>query len=167
MNLATFVDRDTLVYERVYAHPIERVWEAVSTGEHLSAWLMPRVTVERREGGTATFTWGGTDEDDPFDSYVVGDLVPPTSITFASPPLPAYMRFELSSVDAASTRLRFTLHWPAPDDVPSPWLPETLSTFHQTLDRLGDWLAGASPADLAELSPPAFAAGYAEVVAAR
>jgi uncharacterized protein YndB with AHSA1/START domain len=167
MDLATFVDRDTLVYERVYAHPIERVWEAVSTGEHLSSWLMPRVTVEQRAGGVATFTWGGTAEDDPFESYVIEDFTPPSVITFATPAMSAYMRFELAPVDsdvAASTRLRFTLHWPAPDDVPSPWMPQTLSTFHQTLDRLAAWLSGSSMADL---DPGSLAEEYEKIVASR
>jgi hypothetical protein len=122
-------------------------------------------TVEQRAGGVATFTWGGTSPDDPFESYVVRDFSPPTLITFAAEPLPAYMRFELSSLDGgASTRLLFTLHWPAPDGVPSPWVPESLSTFHQALDRLGAWLAGSAMADL---DPPKLAAAYAGVVAGR
>ena len=165
MNLATFVDRDTLVNERVYAHPIERVWEAVSTGEHLSSWLMPRVTVEQRAGGVATFTWGGTADDDPFESYVVEDFSPPSVITFATPAMSAFMRFELSpGEDEASTRLRFTLHWPAPDDVPSPWMPQTLSTFHQTLDRLASWLDGGV---MDQLDPGRLAEDYEKVVAGR
>ena len=163
MELATFVDRDTLVYERVYAHPIERVWSAVSTGDHLSAWLMPRVTVEQRAGGVATFTWGGTADADPFETYDVRDFEPPTRITFADQATPAFMRFELAPMsDSSSTRLRFTLHWPAPDDAPSPWMPQSLSTFHQTLDRLGSWLAGSSMADL---DPALLADEYAAVVA--
>ena len=162
--LATFVDRDTLVYERVYAHPIERVWSAVSTGEHLSSWLMPRVTVEQRAGGVATFTWGGTADDDPFETYLVRDFDPTSLITFADQATPAYMRFELSSIDAASTTLRFTLHWPAPDDVPSPWMPQSLSTFHQTLDRLRSWLDGVA---MAELDPALLADEYGKVVAGR
>jgi len=164
-ELATFVDRDTLVYERVYAHPIERVWSAVSTGEHLSAWMMPTTTVEQRQGGVATFTWGGTSPDDPFETYDVRDFEPTRLITFADQRTPAFMRFELTPVaGGTSTRLHFTLHWPAPDDVPSPWVPESLSTFHQTLDRLESWLSG-SP--MAELSPPALADEYGKVVASR
>ena len=164
MNLATFVDRDTLVYERVYPHPIERVWSAVSTGEHLSAWMMPTATVEQRAGGVATFTWGGTSPDDPFETYDVRDFEPTSLITFADQATAAFMRFELTPVSGATTRLHFTLHWPAPDDVPSPWAPEALSTFHQTLDRLDAWLAG-SP--MGELSASALASEYASLVAAR
>ena len=164
MELATFVDRDTLVYERVYAHPIERVWEAVSTGEHLSTWLMPRVTVERRAGGVATFTWGGDADDDPFESYDVRDFSPVSLITFADQGTPAFMRFELTPVSGSSTRLHFTLHWPAPDDVPSPWAPQALSTFHQTLERLDGWLAGAP---MASLDPALLADEYEKVVAGR
>jgi uncharacterized protein YndB with AHSA1/START domain len=60
--LAHFVDADTLVYDRRYPHPIERVWKAVSTGEHLDVWLFPVTRVEQRVGGRATFTWGGPEE---------------------------------------------------------------------------------------------------------
>jgi uncharacterized protein YndB with AHSA1/START domain len=165
VNLATFVDRDTLVYERVYAHPIERVWEAVSTGEHLSTWLMPRITVERRAGGVATFTWGGTADDEPFETYLVSEWSPPSRITFADEATPAFMRFELTPESSGSeTRLQFTLHWPAPDDAPRPWLPEALSTFHQTLDRLRSWLADA-PLD--ELDSSRLIEAYEQLVAGR
>lgn len=165
MNLATFVDRDTLVYERVYAHPIERVWEAVSTGEHLSTWLMPRITVERRAGGVATFTWGGTADDEPFERYVVSDFEPTTLITFTDEATPAFMRFQLAPESSGSvTRLQFILHWPAPDDAPRPWLPQALSTFHQTLDRLHSWLDGAQ---LVDLDPSNLIEEYEKLVAGR
>jgi uncharacterized protein YndB with AHSA1/START domain len=57
--LAVFLDRWTMQHERVYSHPIERVWEAVSTSEHLDVWLMPVSRVDARIGGRAAFSWGG------------------------------------------------------------------------------------------------------------
>ena len=48
--LAVFVDALTMRYERVYPHPIELVWEAVTTSEHLDAWMIPVSRVEPRLG---------------------------------------------------------------------------------------------------------------------
>jgi uncharacterized protein YndB with AHSA1/START domain len=47
-------DRDhaTLAFRRVYAHAIEHVWDAISTEQGLSAWLMcTHVRIEGRAGG--------------------------------------------------------------------------------------------------------------------
>jgi hypothetical protein len=40
-ELATFDDRLTMRHTRVFPHPIELVWEAVSEGRHLETWLLP------------------------------------------------------------------------------------------------------------------------------
>jgi uncharacterized protein YndB with AHSA1/START domain len=155
--LAQFVDRHTMVYVRTYPHPIERVWEAVSQGEHLSVWLLPVTRVEQRAGGTATFTWGGPEEDG-VETYVVSEYDPPRTITFSAEGLPTYMRFALEPDGDESTVLRFTLHWPVPDgvtfeseqwpggDLPAGtdtlWRPGALAGFHSMLDQLELFLAG-------------------------
>ena len=154
MNLATFVDRDTMVYEREYAHPIERVWEAVSTGEHLDAWLLPTSRVERRLGGACSFTWGSPEGEPGASEGTVTVWEPPTAVqyTFADG---SWHRFDLIAVGAAATSLRFTLHFlPAPDAVdddfaggsyPVPgtaWQPGFLAGFHEMLDQRGGWLDG-------------------------
>jgi len=46
LPLAVFTDRYTRHYHRHYAHPIELVWEAVSTSEHLDGWLLATTRVE-------------------------------------------------------------------------------------------------------------------------
>jgi uncharacterized protein YndB with AHSA1/START domain len=150
--LARFVDRHTMTYERRYPHPIERVWEAVSTGEHLDVWLFPVTRVEQRVGGRATFTWGGREEDG-VEVHEVTELSPPTAITFASTEWPgAWMRFALSADGADATLLSFTLHWPTPDGADSPFAPEHLSGFHGMLDNLAGFLAGTwSAADMTAL----------------
>ena len=177
--LAQFVDRHTMTYERRYPHPIDRVWDAVSTGEHLSVWLLPVCRVERRAGGRATFTWGGPEEDG-VEVYEVRDFEPPRLITFAADGLPSWMRFELSPDGDDSTVLRFTLHWPIPadanqQDAPFPggdlpaggdteWRPAHLSGFHGMLDNLagfldGTWSEASMDAMIAQLTsgnpPPA------------
>jgi uncharacterized protein YndB with AHSA1/START domain len=57
-ELATFDDRLTMRHTRVFPHPIELVWEAVSEGQHLETWLLPVSRVEPRLGGAFVLTWG-------------------------------------------------------------------------------------------------------------
>jgi uncharacterized protein YndB with AHSA1/START domain len=42
--------------ERHYPHPIEKVWRAVTTPEHLAAWFPSPVEIDLRVGGAMTFT---------------------------------------------------------------------------------------------------------------
>jgi uncharacterized protein YndB with AHSA1/START domain len=162
-SLARFVDADTLVYDRRYPHPIERVWKAVSTGEHLDVWLFPVTRVEQRVGGRATFTWGGPEELG-VEVYEVAEFDPPSVIAFRSSDRPeAWMRFALEADGPDATALHFTLHWPVPADAESPWAPEHLSGFHGMLENLagfldGTWTAASMDALIAQLtsgSPPA------------
>jgi len=150
-SLARFVDRDTMEYERRYPHPIERVWAAVSVGEHLNVWLFPTTRVEGRVGGRATFTWGGPEEDG-VEVYEVTEYDPPRRITFRAEGMPAWMRFDLAEDGPDATVLRFTLHWPVPEGAESPWHPQHLTGFHNMLDNLTGYLAGTwTEVDMAAL----------------
>lgn len=52
-------DLSTLHFERVFRHPPERVWDALTTEEGLRAWLMCTfVAIEPREGGTIELVSG-------------------------------------------------------------------------------------------------------------
>jgi hypothetical protein len=153
-GLATFVDRHTMVYERRYAHPIERVWEAVTTAEHMDAWMLPTCRVERRLGGVCGFGWGGPIDESNLDTITVWE--PPTAVEYTSSDGVSYMRFDLEG-DEQSTRLLFTLHFlPAPDIAPiegdpggdlpggpgTAWRPGFLVGFHHMVDLLDDFLRG-------------------------
>src|SRR5207248_8602137 len=61
-QLGQFVDRYTMRYERVYPHPVERVWEALTSAEALDAWMMPINHVDARAGGPFSFSFGGPDD---------------------------------------------------------------------------------------------------------
>jgi uncharacterized protein YndB with AHSA1/START domain len=79
-ELATFDDRWTLHYVRVFATPIARVWKAVTTAEELNVWLLPIARVEPRLGGQVSFTWGG-----PGKAPQVGEITvwePPRRVRF-------------------------------------------------------------------------------------
>ena len=54
--------RPTVRIERHYPHPIEKVWRAVTTPEHLDEWFPSPVEVELRPGGAMRF---GAFEEDP------------------------------------------------------------------------------------------------------
>jgi len=155
-ELATFVDRHTLRYDHRYPHPIELVFEAVSTAEHLDVWMLPVSRVERRAGGRCSFTWGG-DEADGTDVGTVSEFDPPRRITYAFGPPPSYMRFDLEP-DGDATLLHFTLYWPVPpgetlepdpwpgSDLPAgpdtAWKPGAVGGFHEFLDDLAGYLGG-------------------------
>ena len=58
--LATFIDRFTVQYVRVFPHPVERVWRALTEPAELGVWCMP-ATIDLRVGGAYTFqgeAWG-------------------------------------------------------------------------------------------------------------
>jgi uncharacterized protein YndB with AHSA1/START domain len=156
-QLARFVDRYTMVYERTYPHEIELVWEAVSTAEHLDVWMLPVTRVERHLGGRCSFTWGG-----PHKPEQVGEVTeydPPRAIRYTFGDERSFLRFQLESV-VAGTRLWFT-HSFAPGtgttpsepsdaygaDLPAgpdaPWRPGFVAGFHSMLDQLDAYLGGA------------------------
>ena len=151
-NLATFDDRYTMRHAREYPHPIERVWEAITSEAHLNRWLLKTVRVEPVEGGRCSFTWGGDVE----QVGVVRSVTPPTGIVYDLDT--SYLRFELTPIGAGgrATRLVFVHGFapgahiepqdfpggdqPAGDD--SPWRPSFSQGFHVMLDALGMLLAG-------------------------
>ena len=51
----TLEGRPTVRVERRYPHPIEKVWRAVTTPEHLGQWFPSPVEVDLRPGGAMRF----------------------------------------------------------------------------------------------------------------
>lgn len=70
--------RPTVRIERYYPHPIDTVWRAVSTPEHLGAWFPSPVEVDLRVGGALRFTSFG---DDGADGRIEA-LDPPRLLAF-------------------------------------------------------------------------------------
>jgi uncharacterized protein YndB with AHSA1/START domain len=163
-ELATFIDRFTVQYVRVFPHPIERVWRALTDPAELSIWAMP-ATIELRVGGAYTFQgeeWG----------HILA-LDPPRLIKFGKKGVGVpsatndnWMQYELEAVPDG-TRMRFVEHWQeGPDyrawaidkfgkdiereeDRPggpfSPFHPGTLGGWHGMFDGLADVLDGVAP----------------------
>jgi uncharacterized protein YndB with AHSA1/START domain len=156
--LAVFLDRSVMRHERHYPHPIERVWEAVTTSEHLDAWLLPVSRVEPRLGGQCAFSWGGPAETAIDGTVTVFDAPHVVQYTFGHPD--SYIRFELSE-EGLGTRLWFRQSFApgedadTPDDAyagadrpagaDTPWRPGFVAGFHEMLDDLSCWLTNPWP----------------------
>ncbi len=151
-DLATFDDQMTMRHVREYPHPIERVWDAVTTTEHLDVWLLPATQVERRHGGKCSFSWGG-----PVEASEVGEVTifdPPRRVRYTA--ADGFLQFDLEDLGSGRTRLTFLQYivagtgldpsdWPGGDQPAgpdTPWKPGFVAGFHGMLDKLDDYLSG-------------------------
>jgi uncharacterized protein YndB with AHSA1/START domain len=132
--------RDAVRFERVYDHPIDRVWALVTDPAELAHWFpFPKVTVELTRGGAMTFSG---DRSMP-DAVVAG------RVTAIDPPhLFAFdwggdeLRFDLTRLDAARTRLTLTDILEARDAA-----ARNAAGWDLRLAALDDRAAGRPPAD--------------------
>ena len=150
-ELATFDDARTMRYTRVFPHPIDAVWDAVTDAEQLDVWLAPAcgVVVERRVGGRCVFGFGSPIKDG-FEGTVT-EYDPPNVVHYQLEG--SSLRFELEPVDGG-TKLEF-IHAFKPGivspafaeaDLPAgpgtPWHPDFCAGFHEMIDQLGSLLDG-------------------------
>jgi uncharacterized protein YndB with AHSA1/START domain len=70
---------DAIEREMLLAHPIERVWAALTTAEGLSRWFGSVAEIDLRPGGRAFFRWDDLD-DESVATVVVVD--PPHRFAF-------------------------------------------------------------------------------------
>lgn len=76
----TLDGRPTVRVERDYPHPIEKVWRAVTTSEHLGQWFPSPVEVDLRPGGEMRFS---AFEGAPGAAGTVESIDAPRRLTFA------------------------------------------------------------------------------------
>jgi uncharacterized protein YndB with AHSA1/START domain len=148
-NLATFLDRHTMRHVRIYAHPIERVWEAITDDEQVSKWMGFPVRFDLREGGICK--WGG---DASYWTSKIVRLEPPTlmeheGLRFELFPHPDGTRFEFTQSFAAGRdyggEVPDDLGGDLPGGLDTPWRPGFVGGFHTAFDGLGEVLAGRDP----------------------
>ena len=163
-ELGTWDSRYVMRHQRTYPHPVDLVWEAVTTAEHLNAWMLPQWTVDLRMGGVCTATYGDTSDPPGFKTeHVIIELDPPRVVDYGG------LRFELEPVDGGnSTRLTFIQSMP-PDATggQDQWIPDFCAGFHTMLDRIPAFLDGAWTLNdnLAELATmPEGPAHYREMI---
>jgi uncharacterized protein YndB with AHSA1/START domain len=75
----TLDGRPTVRVERRYPHPIEKVWRAVTTPEHLGHWFPSPVEFDLRPGATMRF---GAFAGDPSEAGTVELVDAPRRLTF-------------------------------------------------------------------------------------
>lgn len=93
-----FQGRPAVRFRRNYAHPVERVWAAVTDSAELEAWFPSAVSMDPREGGAIEFSG------DPYAEDTTGSI-----LTFDPPHRLAYtwaggeLHFELEPADTGCT----------------------------------------------------------------
>ncbi|HZN14144.1 MAG TPA: SRPBCC domain-containing protein [Acidimicrobiales bacterium] len=133
--LGAFDSRYAMRHERTYPHPIDLVWEAVTTAEHLNAWMLPQCEVDARIGGKCSFTWGDTSPDAHRDEMTIIEFDPPRVVDYGG------IRFELEAIDRG-TRLVFIQTMPPDPEQGDQWIPDFCAGFHTMLDRIPEFLDG-------------------------
>jgi uncharacterized protein YndB with AHSA1/START domain len=79
-TLHTIDDRDFLRFERRLAHPVEKVWRAVTDPAHLIHWFPAAMEMDLAEGAKIRFVFPGN-ELDPSDGLIT-ELDPPRTFAF-------------------------------------------------------------------------------------
>jgi uncharacterized protein YndB with AHSA1/START domain len=136
-----FVDDATLQFERIFPHPAERLWRAITDPAEVAAWFEP-ISLHLAVGGDWRMAeaggWRGT----------ITVCEPPHRLRLEhAPGAPdcdpgGWLQYELEPV-AGGTRLVFTHHLPGvvgglareSDGVAGGW--------HELFDRLAEWVDGA------------------------
>lgn len=91
---------DEIRRELVVAAPIEKVWEALTTPEHLSMWFGDSAEVDLRPGGRARFGWS---EFDASSEAIVEIVDRPFRFSFR------WESLKDTPVEQASTLVEFSL----------------------------------------------------------
>jgi uncharacterized protein YndB with AHSA1/START domain len=148
--------RHVIRFERPLAHPIEKVWGALTEPEQLAGWLAAADELELREGGRVALRWlnsGSREEWEEYGVILPDDFDPQApeivrgTVTAVDPPRllefdtdrHGIMRWELREEGSGST-LTFT-NIP-PEGFPEEMAAQVLSGWHQHLDALSEALAG-------------------------
>jgi uncharacterized protein YndB with AHSA1/START domain len=144
-DLARFIDRYTMEFVRIYPHPIERVWTAITDPAELAQWFIAPNPWELRTGGRYRF------DSDNFSGVVLA-FEPPRLIRFDQPSggPEDWFQFELTQVEGG-TRLQYLQHatpgiargdWQTPEAWDTPWGGGNLGGWHSGFEELADLLDG-------------------------
>ena len=114
-------------FERIYPHPVERVWRSVTEPDEFARWFPTTVEVDLREGGAMAFTFP-EGEMEPMDGSVV-ELDPPRRFAFLWGE--ELLRFDLAP-DGDGCRLTLTHLISNADEA-----ARNAAGWHVCLDKLG------------------------------
>jgi uncharacterized protein YndB with AHSA1/START domain len=127
--------RPALHFERRLAHPVERVWRAVTEPEELGHWFPNNVEVDLRVGGRMRFVFPEGTDYPPMDGEVL-ELDPPRRFAFTWGE--DELRIELEPIDdGQGCLLRFTDVFVQEDKA-----ARDAAGWHVCLDTLEKFMAG-------------------------
>jgi uncharacterized protein YndB with AHSA1/START domain len=158
--------RKTLRFERRFAHPVEKVWSALTEPEQLAGWLAAADELELAVGGRVVLRWLNTEGRQDWERYGVilpddfdpeAEEVASGTFTAVDPPRLLEMdtdafgvlRWELRHTGSGCT-LTFTNT--LPEDFADEMAPQTLAGWHSHLDMLSDALDGRPIVDWSRVS---------------
>jgi uncharacterized protein YndB with AHSA1/START domain len=152
--------RGTIRFERLIDHPVERVWEAITTPEGLAAWWLPfdaTIEVDLTVGGVLSFSAPELG-DAPMTCEIL-ELAPPHRLVYTHFNPLSTLTWELAAV-GQGTRLVLIQDTP---DISAAITQGQLVGLHHSLDRLAPSLDGVpAPWDWDRL--PVIEAEYAELL---
>lgn len=130
--------RQVVRFERHLAHPVERVWSALTEPDELIRWWGD-ADVELVEGGRFTMRWLNVDEDGngAVMHATITELDPPHLLE-TSGDMHGVLRWELRPEDGG-TRLTFS----STLELPEEFRTKVLAGWHWHLDALAETLDGA------------------------
>ena len=133
-------NRGTIRFERVLAHPVARVWEAVTTPDGLSAWWLPfpaKIEIDLAVGGEISFAASELGEA-PMTCEIL-EVDPPYRLVHSHFDRAITLTWELFD-EGDSCRLRLTQDTP---DIAAALAEGHIVGMHHSLDRLEPALAGS------------------------
>ena len=133
-------------FERRLAHPVERVWSALTQPGELIRWWGD-ADVDLREGGRFDMRWLNVDENgDSAEMHATITKLDPPHLLETSGDMHGVLRWELTP-DGDGTVLTFT----SALDLPEEFRTKVLAGWHMHLDALAEALEGGR-ADLVNIS---------------
>src|ERR1700730_14623782 len=124
-------------FGRRFAHPVERVWQAITDPAQAIKWW-GALDIECKPGGKAVLEWQHTDDQGnrAVMHGVITELDPPRVLEIEGD-IHGTLRFVLTP-DGDGTRLTFTSTLELPDE----YRTKVLAGWHFHLEALADALAG-------------------------
>ena len=137
-TLETRDGRHVMRYERRLAHPVERVWAALTQPSELRGWLAD-ADIDLVAGGRVQLRWLNTDDEGnrAVADGTVSALDPPRLLELDTEPH-GVLRWELREADGGGTALTFTVSVPAPNE----GVDLARAGWHIHLEHLADALDG-------------------------
>ncbi len=127
--------RAYVVFEREYAHPVERVWAALTDPAELAQWF-PGFTVELRVGGHYEIRFGNDCEGPPHVSGTVSKCDPPNCLQCGS------IRWELTATQTGCRLVFSDILWFEGPRTNTDICNSVLGGWHHYLDLLASLLRG-------------------------